>query len=431
MRDRMAAKNAAWIIGCRIIQAVLSFVISMLTARFLGPSNFGLINYAASITAFLTPVMMLGLDTIVIQEIITNPENEGKAIGTTLIMCFLSGLLCIIGIVCFVFVSSGSDIETLIVCGLYSLLLLAQAIEMIQYWYLAKLLSKYTSIVSLMSYVIVSIYKIFLLATRTSVYWFAISNAIDYLLIGIVLLILYKKVGTKRLEFSFALAKKMVSKSKYYIISGLMVTIFLQTDRIMLKLLIGNSEVGFYSAASACACITSFVFSAIISSMRPVILEKKAIQSNDYQRRITQLYSAIIYASIIQSVLMTMAGQIIVQVIYGPTYAPAVNILRVLVWYTTFSYYGAAKDIWILAEEKQKYLVLVNGVGALMNVILNYMLIPSFGACGAAVASLVTQFFANVVLGFIIPPLRPNNMLLIQALNPKNVVPFFRAIISK
>ena len=119
---------------------------------------------------------------------------------------------------------------------------------------------------------------------------------------------------------------------------------------------------------------------------------------------------------------MMILSRQIVAIVYGDNYSQSSEILKILTWYTTFSYYGAAKDVWILAEEKQRYLVCVNGTGAILNVLLNYILIPKMGAQGAALASLLTQFTANIVMGFIIKPLRPNNFLLIAALNPMEIV---------
>ena len=179
MKSRIVA-NASWIIVCRIIQSILSLVVSMLTARYLGPSNFGLINYAASIVSFIAPVMYLGLSSILVQEIINHPDDEGETLGTSLFMSFIMSILCIIGIICFVSVVNAGERETLIVCSLYSLMLLFQCIDLLQYWFQAKLKSKYTSIVMLIAYTLVSCYKIFLLAKGKSVYWFALSNTLDY-----------------------------------------------------------------------------------------------------------------------------------------------------------------------------------------------------------------------------------------------------------
>jgi len=262
-------KNAAWIIGVRIVQSILALVISMLTARYLGPSNYGLISYASSVVAFVVPIMQLGLPSILVQEIVNKPKQEGEILGTSIILSVISSFACMLGVAAFVNVVNAGETTTIIVCALYSLLLLAQAIEIVQYWFQAKLASKYVSITSLVAYIIVSAYKIFLLITKKSIYWFAVSNALDYAIIGVALLIIYQKLSDSRLQFSSALAKSMLAKSRYYIVSNMMITIFAQTDRIMLKLMIDDAAAGYYSVAVSLAGMTGFVFSAIIDSIRP------------------------------------------------------------------------------------------------------------------------------------------------------------------
>ena len=175
-------KNASWIIACKIVQAVLNLIVTMLSARYLGPSGYGLINYAASVVAFATPIMQLGLNSVLVQEIVNAPEKEGEALGTSLIMSFCTSFLTIAGVVSFVAIANHGEKETIIVCALYSILLIFQSLELIQYWFQAKLKSKYPSIVMLVAYVVMSAYKIFLLVTGKNIYWFALSQAIDFLI---------------------------------------------------------------------------------------------------------------------------------------------------------------------------------------------------------------------------------------------------------
>lgn len=418
MNKNRVFKNATWIISIQIIKSLLGMVISMLTARFLGPSKFGLINYAASIVAFVTPIMYLGLNAVLVQEIINFPEKEGQTLGTAILMSLTSAFFCIVGIVAFTSIANRGERDTIIVCALYSILLIFQSIEISIYWFQAKLQSKYSSLVALLAYIIVSVYKIYLLITNKDIYWFAVSNALDYMIIAGLLLIIYRKLGGQRLSFSLKTAKRMFSRSKYYIISSMMVAIFAQTDRIMLKLMIDDAATGYYSAAVTCAGMTGFVFSAIIDSFRPMIFDDKKNGSMQYEKDMCRLYSIIIYLSLFQSVVITAFSKLIINILYGAAYAPAINALRLIVWYTTFSYLGSVRNIWILAEEKQKYLWIINLSGAVANVVLNYMLIPIIGIMGAALASLVTQIFANVIIGFIFRPIRQNNKLMLRGLNP-------------
>lgn len=419
MIKNRVASNAAWIIGCRVIQSLLSLVIGMLTARYLGPAKYGLINYAASLTAFFLPFMQLGLNSLLVQEIINKPEDEGKTLGTSIALCLTSSVLCILGIFTFSIIANSNEADTVVVCVLYSTILIFQAVEMIRYWFQAKLLSKYISLVMLAAYLVVSVYRIFLLVTGKSIYWFAFVNAFDSILIGFALVIIYKKLGGQKLKFSFASAKDMLSRSHYFIVSSLMITVFAQTDKIMLKLYLGEEATGLYSAAVTCASYLGFVFTAILDSARPSILESKKVNQVAFENKTAQLYSIVVYLSLAQCVFMTVFPKEIISVLYGSEYLDAAGVLMLVVWYITFSYIGGVRSIWILAENLQKYLWVINLSGAVGNVLLNAALIPVWGMYGAAIASIVTQMFINVFIGFIIKPIRRSNFLLFKGLNPK------------
>ena len=418
MKNKIA-NNAGWIIICKVVQALLGLVVSMLSARYLGPSNYGIINYAASVVAFVVPVMQLGLRSTLVKEFVDHPQEEGKTLGTALVMNLISSFACIGGIVSFVMLANGGERVTVIVCALYSLNLIFQALEMSQYWFQVKLLSKYTSLTALCAYFVVSVYKLILLITQRSIYWFALSQVIDYLLISIAQLIIYKKLGGPKLSFSWGRAREMLSRSKHYIISGMMVTIFQQTDKLMLKNMVNDAATGHYSAAIACAGISSFVFAAIIDSYRPVILEAKKNSEAAYERHVSTLFSIVFYLSLLQCVLMTLLAKPMILILYGEEYSASIIALQIVVWYVTYSYFGSVRNIWVLAEEKQKYLWVINLVGALGNVVLNLCLIPIWGILGAAAASLATQFFTNFLLGFIMSPIRKCNVLMIKGMNPK------------
>ena len=431
MKAHRTINNALWIIGCRIVQAVLNLLITMFTARFLGPSNFGLINYAMSIVAFVAPVMQLGFTSVLVQELITHPDEEGEILGTSIFSCCMSASLSIIGIVLFTLIANHGERETIIVCGLYSLTLLAQAFELILYWFQAHLLSKYSAVISLTVYFAVSAYKVMLLLTHKSVRWFAVSNALDFVLIAILLLVVYRKLNGQKLAISAHVFGRMFHSGKYYILSGLMVAVFAQTDRVMLKLMINDAATGLYSAAATCAGLTGFVFTAILDSARPAIFESHKTSTKDFEENVICLYSIIIFAALLQSVFITLLAKPIIFVLYGRAYENAIGALRIIVWYTTFSYIGSAKNIWILAEGKQRLIWKIDLPGAILNVILNAFLIPQFGVNGAAIASLITQIFTNIGMLSVFTETRRTIILIGKSLNFKNFVSIARRNLAK
>lgn len=419
-------KNAAWIISCKIVQSLFGMVVSMLSARYLGPSNYGLISYAASIVAFVLPIVQLGFRSTLVSEIVDSPDREGEIIGTALFFNFLSSIACMVGVCAFVYAANPGETITLTVCALYCLSLMAQALEMIQYWFQAKLISQYTSLTGLVAYTVMTVYKIYLLAAQKNVYWFAVANALDYLIIAVVLITLYHKLGGQRLKISFRRFGKMFAKSKYFIVSSLMVAVFAQTDKIMLKAMLSEEAVGIYSAAVTCAGLTGFVFSAIIDSFRPSVFENKKVSEEAYEKSLISCYSIVICLSLAQSLVCTVFSKLIIDILYGADYAASASVLALVVWYTTFSYLGPIRNIWILAENKQKYLWIINLSGAVANILLNAVLIPLMGVMGAALASLITQIFTNVIVGFIIKPIRYNNRLMLRGCNPRLLIAYVK-----
>ncbi len=418
MKQKQVFNNAKWIIVCKIAQSILQLIIGMISARYLGPSNYGLISYASSIVAFALPVMKLGFDAILVHELVESPEKEGEIMGTSMVLNIASSILCIFGVSGFAAIANMGETETILVCVLYSISIFFAAVEMIQYWFQYKLLSKFSSAAMLVAYLFVSVYKIYILASAKNIYWFAVSHSVEYAIIGAMLIFLYFRKGGDRFSFSFDRAKKMFSKSKHYILASLMIVVIQNTDHIMLTMMVGEAENGYYAAAITAAGVAQFVYNALIDSFRPLILSAKKNDAYQYEKNISRLYGIIIYTSVLQSLVFHILASFIIELLYGAAYAAAVPVLQILTWYRAFSFMGTIRNIWLLAEEKQKYLPWINLSGVLLNIVMNFFMIPMWGACGAAVASLLTQVFMNFIFGFIFRPVRKNNMLMLRGISP-------------
>ena len=425
------ARNASWIIICRVIQTILNFVISSLTAKFLGPARYGLTYYAASVTSFLIPVCLLGLSDIMVHELVENPDREGEILGTSLLMSLGSSIVCMGLMTLFVRVTNRGDREAALFCALYSISMLFQGMEILSAWFQSKLLSKYTSVVSLCAFVLVSMYKAFLLSSSRSIYWFAFSNTLDYAIITIPYFVFYKKNGGQKLSFSRKTAAELISRGKYYILTNIMVVSFTATDKIMLRTLASPEEGGLYSAAVSVAAVSSFVFSAVITSARPGILKSAVERDPSFERKVTVLFSVVFWLSIAQNVFFSLFGGIIIDIMYGPEYIEAVKVLRIVCWYTTFSYLGSARNGWILGSGNQKELWKVNLIGACVGLSLDSVLIKEFGMIGAAVAAVVTQFVTNIITGYLIKGVRPVSSLIIRGLDIRNINSFIRYVLEK
>lgn len=416
-------KNAGWLIVGRVIHMLLSFVIGLLTARYLGPSNYGLINYASAYTTFFTAFCTLGINSVIVKNFVDHPDEEGETIGTTLTLRMISSILSLITIVGFVSIIDKDEPVTVCVVGLYCIGLVFQIFDTFNYWFQSKLLSKYYAMATLTAYIIVSAYKVVLLATGKSVEWFAVSNSVDYLIIAIILWVFYKRHNGPKLSFSVRKSKELLSVSCSYILSGLMVAIYAATDKLMLKQMMDERTVGYYSLAVSISTIWAFILSAVIDSMKPGIMEYHNTDREKYLLMNRRMYAIVFYVSILASTGISVIAPLFIKIVYGEAYLPAVTPLRIVVWYVAFSYLGVARDAWIVCEKKQKYLKFIYLSSVILNVTLNGILIPFIGASGAAVASLATQISTIFVFPLLFKELRPNVKLIVESVILKDVLP--------
>lgn len=410
--------NAKWIILCRVVQSLLQLVVGMLCARYLGPGDYGLIGYAASLLTFALPLMRLGLNATLVKELVEEPEQEGQIMGTALVLNLLAALAAMAGVYAFATAVNPGDPRTVLVCTLYSLSLIFSAMEMFQYWFQYRLMSGYSAAVMLAAYVAASAYRIFLLARSADVWWFALTNSVDQGIIGVTLILIYHRLGG-RLSFCFKRAAALLAGSRYYLLSALVAVLFQSTDRILLTAMAGTAENGFYCAAVTCATMAQFVFLAITDSFRPVILEAHRDDPVKFGTDVARLYAITFYLSLAQALVLTVGAGWIIALLYGGAYLRAVPVLRVLGWQFVFSCMGVVRNVWILAENRQKYLWRINLLGAMVSIGVNLYMIPRWGALGAAITSLLTQFVMNFLLGFPVKSLRGNNLLMLRGMDPR------------
>lgn len=398
LRKNKFLKNTSWIVGANLIQMVLSFIIGMISARYLGPSNFGVINYAAAIVAFFTSIASLGMEGVLVNEFTRQEYKSSEVLGTSLVMGLVSSLLSSIIVVILVGVLKHWDSLMVAVAFLQSLTLIFKAFNVFDYWFQSKLLSKYPSIIKCLSYIVMSGYKIFLLITNKSVVWFAFSLGVDTLFIALGLLFCYFFIEKEKIGFNAKLIFPIFVQSSPFIISGLVSVIYTQIDKVMIEQILNDStQTGLYSAALTVCSTWLFLPQAFITSARPVILEMKDRDDSRYLIRLKQLYSFIIWGCITVAAVITIFAPTIVWILYGKDYAATAGTLRILIWYTVFSMIGTARGIWILCEKKNKYVWRYLIVGSLVNVILNAGLIPFMGITGAALATVIAQFTSAII----------------------------------
>lgn len=418
IRDRLSENvlakrflgNTGWILFERVLHVLLTLLTTSLTLRYLGTDGSGMIDYGASYVTIFTILCKLGIDSILVNEIVRGKQKPGELVGTTIGLRLLSALLSVVIIAVVVAVLKPGDTEVWIITVIQSASLLLVSFDTIDFWFQSQLQSRYTALSKAISFVLVCGFRLTLIALKADVYWFAFASVMDALIIGGMLMFFYRRTAHNALRFSWKTARYLLPLSAPFIVSALLITLYTQMDTIMLGSLAPgdtDSVVGIYNAAAKVCNMWVYVPCAIIDSARPMIMTQKGVDDESYQKRYRRLFAAVIWLCILAALGISFLSKWIIRIIAGEAFAASAPVLVVLIWARLFSIMGTTRGIWMVCENLSGYVVGFAAAGAAINFGINFFLIPRMGALGAAIATLITEFIVSVALNVCFKKTRP------------------------
>ena len=392
--------NIGWLMGGKIVNMLLQFFVSLATARYLGPSNFGTINYVAAFVSFFSSIASLGLAVIVIKEIATDKYDNNEVIWTSIWMRFGTAILSTISIIALMFVTNQDDPMIVQIAFLESLSIVFSSFDTMNYYFQAKLLSKWSSIAGVLAYIGMSLYRIYLLATNADIVWFAFATSTDMIFLTVFLMIFYIRIEGFRPKFNWNIGKKLLKQSYHYLIAGLITILYAQVDRIMLGNMLDKASVGYYSAALTISTLWSMIPSALIQSISPVLYEAAGKDRVLYLRRLRQSYAVLFWLNAAYSIFVGVFAHWVILLLYGKEYLAGTAALRIVVWYYGLSTMSTLNQVYLANDGKNRYINLFCIVGLVTDVVLNFTLIPIMGINGAAIATLITHIVIQIVMPY-------------------------------
>lgn len=417
-------KNVSWIFIGNVSHAILQFLLDIFVARVLTTGDYGIINYSASLTAFFISIGTLGFNGIITKKFSDGEEKAEEYLGSAIFYRVIFSLIAIVSLQLIVRVSEPENtvLQAVVLCQ--SIRILFCSFDLIIYWFRYKSQANIVAILRLVAFFFSAFWRIVVLLTTKSVTAYVLGTSIETVLFAVFLTIAFRKITKKKFRFCNSTAINLLKLSYPFITSAVLVTIYGQIDKVMLNTMIDNSAVAYYSVSLTLAGAISIIPSALIEGFRPDIMRYRNCNIEKYHRRLKQLYCIVFWLCIAYCIFITVFSKQIILIFYGDKYLPAVSSLAIIVWYTSFSYFGAINNMYLVAENKTAWVQLITLVGAASNVILNAILIPLYGVVGAASASLITQIVANFLLQVLIPSLRENFKLIMEGI-------FFFDIIQK
>lgn len=410
-------RNVGWIFIGNVAHAVLQYLLNIYIARVFSTDDYGLINYAASLIAFFTSVGTLGFSGIIIKSFSEDEKNTGKYLGSAIGARLMFSVGAIVLLQVIVRTANSEDTMLPTIVFYQSISILFGAFDLIVYWFRYQYEAQRVAVLKLAAFFVSAAWRIVVVAVFRSLTGYVFGVTLETVVFSILLAVSFRKnYPEHRFHFSARTVRDLLLISYPFITSEILSTIYGQTDKIMLKSMMNNEAVAMYSVALTLASAISIIPQALIEGFRPDILKYRATDPAQYHRRLKQLYASVFWICIAYCIAITVLAKWIILILYGEKYLGAVPALSLVVWYTTFSYFGSINNIYMVAENKAKWVQITTLVGALTNVCLNFLLIPRFGVVGAAGASLLTQFIANFVMVYLIKPLREDFFLILQAI---------------
>lgn len=416
-------KNISWLFFDKIIRILGGLLVGIWVARYLGPGDFGVLNYALAYTALFMIFANLGLDQIIIREIVKKPKLTPYLLGTAFGLK-LAGALIAITLIAVPLFFVEMNVLTKIVVMVIAAGFIFQSLDVIDFYYQSQVLSKYVVIARNSAFILSSLLKVYFIVYEYSVVYFALSNIVDMFLISVFLITIYKKTGyeIKQWQFSKKIAVRLLKFSWPLAISVFLISIHMKIDQVMIGNMLNTKQVGIYSIAVRLSEFWYFIPAIIISTLMPYFVNLKEANQKLYNSRLMQLYSLMFWMGVSVGIFVMIFGEDVIRLLFGEAYTGAYSALVFNIWNGIFISQAIARGIWMISENLQKYRLYNNLIVVNINIVTNIILIPKIGITGAAIATLLTQALGTWVVSFLWKPLRASTWGMIKSANPMYLI---------
>ena len=418
--------NTSWLFFERIFRMTLGLFIGVWVARYLGPEKFGLFSYVQSIVGIFIALAALGLDEIVIRELVNNEEQKDVLLGTAFGLKIIGSIpmLILLG-VAVQFTSNDQHTNVLIFIVASSVIF--QSFNVIDFYFQSKVLSKYIVYANIITLTISSVIKIILILTNAKLIAFATVIAFDSftLACGYIYFYYFNTLSIRSWRFDKQTAKRLLHDSWPLILSSLVLMIHARIDQVMIKEMIGNEEVGYYSVSLRLIELFGFIPMMLKSSVTPAFV---SIRDNKelYNFRFLNYYRLSFLLFLVTATPIYFFSEQIVILFFGVEYQRAGFLLALFSTRLFFTNFGVARGVFILSENLFMYSLVTMIIGTISNIMLNLVLIPLYQGIGAIIATMISFSITQFIIDTVYKKTRENVIL-----SFKGVLTFYKIKVFK
>jgi len=383
--------NTGWMFGGQMVALIMSFFIGAWLARYLGPTNYGIINYALAFSGLFSFAASLGVDAILVRELVKTPEKRDVLMGTSFVMKLIGGFIALGLTIIAVFMWENLALNRLLIV-IFSFGFITQSFNVISSFFQARVEAKYNSRVQIITILISSALKIIFILLGLDLISLIIIFTADSVWQSLLWWRSYRQQGFKASQWRFdkALSIKIWSSSKLLMLSSAAAYIIYRIDQVMIGNILNEAAVGIYAVATKCVEVWYFIPVIISTSLLPAIINANKSDKDDYRQRLKHLYILMLVLALTISIITTIFARSLVSWIFGSEYILAASILQIYVWSSLGLFLSLAMNQALLTENRLKTIFFSNLGAMIINVGFNLYLISRFGLTGAAWATLAT-----------------------------------------
>jgi PST family polysaccharide transporter len=398
-------QNVLWLVGERIGRAGVTATVLGVVARYLQPAGFGRLNLAVTATAIAAALANLGLEGVVVSELIRRPAQAGAVLGTALRLRFVAGLATavLLGALGFALHAADAPLVAIVALGL-----IFQPAEVVDLWFQRHLDSRRTVVARFTGIMAGATLKLWLVVKGAALPAFAWAQVADVVFIALALGWAGRTSPhpSGRWRWDSEIARTLWRRGAPLAVAAVTVAFALRLDQFLVRTWLGERASGIYFAAARLTDMALFTGAATSLSLFPALAASHAGPPEGYHRRLQAAFDALSALGWLVAVGCTVAGPWIIPFIYGRAYAEAAEVLAVQGWACLFALSAGVRWNFILLSAPP----MLNVAAALLHIgtllALGVWLMPEYGTPGAALALLGANVVSGFLTSFLFPPLR-------------------------
>jgi len=397
--DRMntiqrVVKNVLSLLTTQIILAILSLVLSIFIARFLGDVAFGKYSFANAFPIIFLIFLDFGFETLLIRDVARDKSLAGKYLTNILVF----KVLLIPFVFSFIVISINimgypeSTKNLVYLISLYIIFLSLSAAFKVTFRAYEKM--EYDAGISTFFTIIrtgLGILFLFLGYGLIEIGWiFVLSTFIEFI---ISYLICRKKFVKPKLEFDFSFLRKSFKNALPLGIFTVFSFIFVRIDTVMLSYMKGDAVVGWYNAAYSLVLGFTPIPQLFMMSLLPLLSYSYISSRKSLQITYEKSFKYLFFLGLPISVGIFMLSKNFIILFYGDEFINSIDALKILTWDVILKFLYICAGYILISTDNQKKMATLVVFSALLNIVLNLFLIPSFSYIGSGVATLITELF--------------------------------------